>query len=263
MRIPCKLRGDRLLSWDVVADVQTRALGLPDQQPAATKLAAAKRIYLVNQALILAIRGSYAAKDPSMSEGKLAAMVEMAAQQRGEATSNENISHRVLQSDAVYNPCVKGKSGYMSTWKTSNFGCVPMKGQPSRSNYRAGGASAERYVEVRDILALEISRTHDVLQRSNGGDLELARLWNVVTSTHPFKNISGASRDIAFYLAGGSGINFETLFASANAQYKFGTAILPQDVESQPASITSPLAPLLNAKVSDLRVRPLYRASAK
>jgi len=265
--VPCHLFGTRLLTWDVIADLQTRAAGLPENEPAAGSAAetAAKRVYLANQTLFLSLRGNYDPNRASPLAGKVNALIEMATTQSGANLTADELTHRLLKSDEIYNPCIMGRGpegvggAYLAAWKTSNFSCVRVPGT-NVSSYQAGAGNGANYVKIRNQLALAIARTDDAVHAGNAGDLDLARLWDVLTDAQPWTRVAGAPRAIAEYLTSGRGFNFTTRFASQNAQYRFGTTLLPSVTDNPSTPIDSLAAPFLTTPVNPHRIRPIYRA---
>ena len=241
LAIPCHLYGKRLLSFAVLNDMQVRAAGLPKALPTNKDQAAiASRIYLLAQAVHLAVRSSHSGQSDAVMTPMAQAIKDMASDQGIKTLSLAKIIERVRAADTLYNPCTgaakevaAGALPYTLEWKTNNYACQAEGGSSDVVHFRAGGPSGKRYSEVRDLIAAEIQRTHEkvVYPQMNKNDVRIQDLWDILTGTTPWTN----AKPLASYLASGQGIDFIKTFMASEPSKLNLTA---NDVTSKASYLT-------------------------
>jgi hypothetical protein len=256
--IPCRVFGERLLSAGVMTDIQMRAAGLPKSLSNGKKVA--MDTYRLSQALYLAMRGSYAKSEAFMPN--VPALRNMLVEQIGDVNITiTSMMKRLIAADEIYNPCVTSASSeypWTAAPKTENFVCEAQGSIKGLSNYRAG-RDGKGYVAVRNLIAGEIAATHNaVYDERAANDGVLFALWDVVTSGRPWSRYGGYTKNLATYLARGTGFNFLKVFESAAPGAQAAGIYKPAVVNKY-----VPTAPLAFALVQgETRVLPIQRASA-
>jgi hypothetical protein len=236
VQVPCHIYGSRLLSWDVLQDIEVRAAGLPGTLPPAGQARdRVTAIYQQSEAIDLAIRSSYT-KDPSQSfMPSIPALLDMLAEQAGETGSAATLASRIQKADGIYipDPCnpanpTTTEIPYAGQLRQGVYSC--QQSRPGVFDYRAGGASGSGYAAIRDLVASEIAGDHqsEVFLDDGTNDPSLSALWDLLTGITPWGSATGTRGKIGAMLTSDQAdADFAGMFA-ANAPDARPAAATPQ-----------------------------------